>query len=708
MPSPKRRLDEAKPLYILPDDNLPEEVLIPAFAEAARAQCMVGFFTSASLSEIAAGLATYLQNPQAAFRLIVSPYLTEGDQHAMIEGSKAAQDLATSAMDAFVVTSNDLQTHTLRCLSVLLSQGRLEFRIALMKDALFHPKVWLFEVDEGLAVVHGSGNMTASGMRRNKEQVTVSRAWQDPNQSYIANKLRDEFERLWRNGDETCLVVNLPDAIEKKLLQFLPSGRQPTEDDFRSLFARASAVRGTETPTDDVPVPERQKFQVPTWLNYREGIFAHQGAAVDAWVSAGFRGTLEMATGSGKTLTAMIGAHHLYQQEKPLLVAIAAPYVPLIQQWCDEVAQFGVAPINLTIVGNASSRAAALSAARRRLRLGLHDIEVAVVSHDTLCTPEFQHEISLFECSTLLIADEAHNLGRSSFRENPPDVFQHRLALSATPVRQYDPEGTGAIFAFFGPVVFSFTLKQAIGTCLVPYDYFVHPVRLTQVEMDEWLDLTDQIKRNAWRSSSDSPDEFLAKLMRDRRALLETASEKIGVLDRLMAAEGYRQLKHTLVYTSDKDPRQMDAVNALLRARGVLFHQLTDQETGNRAKTAQILRSFMEGDIQVLTAKRVLDEGVNIPQIRQAYILASTTVERQWVQRRGRVLRLCPEIGKDHSVVRDLLALPPSLDGLDADAKGLVKSELRRAQEFASLARNAGLPGGALEVLHPLIEAVMM
>ncbi len=343
------------------------------------------------------------------------------------------------------------------------------------------------------------------------------------------------------------------------------------------------------------------------------------------------------------------------------------------------------------------------------MRIGLLDIEVVVVSHDTLCTAEFLSAIETFDCARLLIADEAHNLGRPSFIDNPPEFFEYRLGLSATPIRQYDEEGTEALLDFLGPVSFRFTLEEAIGRCLVEYDYYLHPVYLTKTEMDDWLDLTGKIKRNAWRSEDGTPDEYLSKLLRDRRALLETASNKVATLEALLAKEDTEDLRYTLVYTSDKGPEQLDQVNELLRDSNLLFHQLTAEETRSREQTRQIISSFQEGEIQVLTAKRVLDEGVNIPQICKAFILASTTVERQWVQRRGRLLRTCKTIGKTHSVIHDLLALPPNLaEDIDSDARSLVQSELRRAQEFASLARNAGRPDGPLTIIDQMVDAAYL
>ena len=500
----------------------------------------------------------------------------------------------------------------------------------------------------------------------------------------------------------------MPEAVRERLLRTYSSEAAPSEDELRALYARAEGLTEKPEPLEPVAVPGAG-FKIPGWLRYEDGPFEHQGNAVNAWCEAQYRGVLEMATGSGKTITSMIGAHRLYEEEKPLLIVVAAPYVPLIEQWCGEIVPFGIRPVNLTTAGGAAKRANELQKLRRRLRTGLSDVEVVVVSHDTLCTTEFRDSVGAFDCARLLIADEAHNLGRSSFIEEPPDFFEHRLGLSATPIRQYDEEGTEALLGFFGPVAFRFTLDEAIDRCLVEYDYYVHAVYLTDAEMDEWFDLTGKIKQNAWRSEGGKPDEYLAKLLRDRRALLETASGKVSKLEALLDEEDAGSLRHTLVYTSDKGPEQLDNVNHLLRNKNILFHQLTAEETANREQTRRIIKSFQDGEIQVLTAKRVLDEGVNIPQIRKAFILASTTVERQWVQRRGRLLRTCSAIGKTHSVIHDLLALPPGMDeGLDPDARGLVRSELRRAQEFAGLARNAGRPDGPLATIDRMVDAAYL
>lgn len=703
-----RSLEGVRPLYMLPADPLAEEVLIPGFQAADKVDCMVGFFSSEVLASLAPGLATYIAGSQNSFRLVVSPLLRAEDLAAIEDGLKSAEEIADRILEELIVTEDLLQRHTLKCLSWLLRERRIEIKVALMKDALFHPKVWLFENSGDVITAHGSSNVTYAGIRKNIEQIAISTSWQDPNQRYITNKLGYEFGRLWENKDDNCIVIPMPEAVRQHLLRTYSSDAPPTEGELRALYGRMTGFSEEPEPYVPAPVPTTG-FTIPEWLRYEDGPFEHQGKAVAAWCEAGYRGVLEMATGSGKTITSMIGAYRLYEENKPLLIVVAAPYVPLIEQWCDEIAPFGLKPVNLTTAGSAAKRASELQKVKRRLRTGLSDVEAVVVSHDTLCTPEFLAAVEAFDCVRLLIADEAHNLGRPSIINDPPEFFEHRLGLSATPIRQYDEEGTNALFGFFGPVVFRFTLEEAIGRCLVEYDYYLHPVYLTESEMAEWFDLTGKIKQNTWRDKGGKPDDYLAKLLRDRRALLETASGKVSMLRALLDKEDIGSLRHTLVYTSDKGPSQLDNVNRLLHDKNILFHQLTAEETASREETKRIIRSFQDCEIQVLTAKRVLDEGVNIPQICKAFILASTTVERQWVQRRGRLLRTCSAIGKTHSVIHDLLALPPKMEeGTDPDARGLVRSELRRAQEFARLARNAGRPDGPLAMIDKMVDAAYL
>ena len=706
--SPLRDIPRVRPLYMLPADPFHEEVLIPAFNATENVACMMGFFTSGVLASLAPGLATYIARTHTTFRLLISPYLSTQDAKAIEAGMRTPHEAAVSALQDLVVTQDALASHTLTCLSWLLQRDRMEIRVALMKNALFHPKVWLFTRHSDVLAAHGSSNMTPMGLHHNVEQVAVSRSWHTTDQHYITSTFLAHFDTLWHNRDRHCHVLRMPDAIRQRIINTYETNSPPTEDDLRRHLAAVTS--SSDRDAFRIPEPEEPAFRIPSHLRYADGPYAHQGEAVAAWRNADGRGILEMATGSGKTITALICAHQLYENRKPLFIVVSAPYVPILQQWFDEMTAFGLRPINLSALGGRAKRGTTLRRLAGRLRTGLSDVESVVISHDMLCTEEFRASIAKFgAASLLLIADESHHLGRGSFINDPPSIFTYRLGLSATPDRQYDPVGTAKLQEFLGEILYRFPLCRAIGTCLVEYDYYIHPAYLTEEEMEEWYRLTQLIRTNAWRTTEGRRDDYLERLFRDRRRLLETASHKLSVLRRLLDAEDRDALRHTLIYASDKAPSQLTAVNALLSELGFLFHPITANETSDRHQMRKIIKSFQQGHIQILTAKRVLDEGVNIPQISTAFILASTTVERQWTQRRGRLLRKSPDTGKTHSVIHDLVALPSPGTGDDRAAeRSLVSGELSRVEEFASLARNAGRPDGPLEFLHRMARVAYL
>lgn len=700
---------DAKPLFILPKDDIASDVISPAMKASEEVSIMMGFFSSASFAEIAPGLAAFLQKSTRPLRLIISPYLSAEDREAFQNGLRDAEKLGEDAVMRLIPQADELSEHTLSCLAWLISSGRLQVKIALMRDALFHPKVWLFHDSHKIAALHGSANMTGRGLRKNREQLSLARSWRSEDALETCNDLAQEFELLWGGGDEECVTIDLSKAIADKVLREFKGSKEPDEDDFNRLWRKAHSLSEDPVDVSSLLAEEQNRgFSIPEWLEYRDGDYAHQGRAIDAWEAQANRGILEMCTGAGKTLTALVGAKLLFDRVGPLLIVVSAPYNVLVRQWCNEIGLFGLRAVNMSEAGGVAARSRELAAARRRLRKSVSDSEAVVVSNDTLCTQEFQDEIARFPGPKLLIADECHNLGAANFVGNPPEFFDYRLGLSATPIRQYDDEGTDELFTYFGETTpgepcFRYNLEEAIGVCLTPYDYHVTFVELDGDEMAQWHEISEKIAQLSWKIQAGEKDPYLDSLFLARRRVLETAAAKIDALEGLLAEVGPRNLQYCLIYATDKDPTQLQAVNDLLNSEGVFFHQLTSDETSNPKKSKQILDSFQEGKLQVLTAKRVLDEGVNVPQIMSAYILASTTVKRQWVQRRGRLLRTCKAIGKESAVIHDLVALPPESELgnlVDKDAKKIVNSELDRVWEFARLSKNAAQTGGPFEAVE--------
>lgn len=667
-------------------------------------RCMAGYFHSSALRHLAPGLAAFVNGTDGTFRLLISPALDDADREVLRSANSEPERVLREACDSVMASSlldpSAVEQHTLACLGYLLASNRLVVKFVLMPDGgMFHPKVWLFQQGTDLLVAHGSSNATTAGLLFNFETVSVERSWATEEALDRAARLGEVFKRLWIGEERGTLTLDVTDGLD--LASRLGStDRAPTIDDYWRAWHEDAANGlgpplpiGHAYPSSNPLYSGSDRLEIPQCLQWQHGPFAHQARAVAAWEAAEGRGLLAMATGSGKTVTSLVCAARLQDSASPLLVVIAAPYKPLVEQWGAEVAAFGIRPLDLGRFSGAE-RSQALREAVRRLERDMSDVEVVVVTHDFLVSDALFDILDALpsKVTSMLIADEVHNLGRPRFLARPPEQFDYRLGLSATPVLQYNEAGTLAIADFFGPTVFEFSLGDAIGVCLVPYNYYLHPVQLERDEEEVWEELTAKLIRSGFRGGDDGTDgslspEVLALLVK-RRAVLEAAVAKVTGLVSLLTADGADAVKHTLVYCSDKRPEQLVAVNRALIDAGLFVRQITAEETSDRARTQQILDDFARGDYQVLTCKRVLDEGVDLPQVRTAYLLASSTVRRQWVQRRGRILRRCDAIGKKLAHLHDFLVVPT--DPSSATGRAILRQELDRGRAFAELAANAG------------------
>jgi superfamily II DNA or RNA helicase len=714
-----RELNQLRPLYTVPRDDLIGEVLVPAMASCASVRCMAGFFHSSALRHLAPGLAAFVNGADGAFRLLISPVLGDEDRAALRSATADPDEVlaraARTILDDAGLSPSALEQHTLDCLAYLLAVGRLFIRFVLMPDGgMFHPKVWLFKADADVVSAHGSSNATTAGMLFNFEAVSIDLSWSGSEALDRVVALEGVFERLWQGQEPSTLTIDLPVglALASRLGR---SDVPPTIDDFwRAWHVDAAAglapplPAGHQLPAVNPVFVGDDALTIPSGLQWQSGPFAHQGRAAAAWEAAGGKGLLSMATGSGKTVTSLICAARLQNAGSPLLVVVAAPYRPLIEQWADEVRAFGVEPANLARLDR-HERALAVRNAVMRLERRVTRVEAVVLTHDFLLSDAFDELLAAVPggVATLLIADEVHNLGRPRFLARPPERFEYRLGLSATPVLQYNEEGTQAITDFFGETVFEFSLAQAIGVCLVPYNYYLHPVELASDEEQQWDELTEKLIRAGFKGSDDEtaqrpPSRDVLALLVKRRSVLEGAAAKVSALVAQMKDAGLDDVRHTLVYCSDKRPEQLIAVNGALMSEGMFVRQITSKETVDRRRTAEILADFARGDYQVITCKRVLDEGVDLPQVRTAYLLASSTVRRQWVQRRGRILRRCDAIGKKLAYLHDFLVVPS--DPGSPSGRAILRQELDRARAFAELSANSGDPSGPFVTMEQLIH----
>lgn len=712
-----KALQKVYPVYEIPDDDLIGEVLVPAMSASHEARIAAGFFTSQCLAQIAPGLAMFLQRDSACLYLLISPAVEEKDLEALRRGITEPEQAIKAAVDRLfheaALSERALVHHTLDCLAYLVASRRLVVRFALMSSGMYHKKQWLLRSGDDWLAVHGSGNATTRGLLVNGEQMTVDRPWSDG----VAARARVErllrgWDRDWANRSPHVRSIELPDAL--RFLTARASDRAfPSIEDFWRAW-HADSARGLEPALPPgVEVPNTPLLAIPDGVQWREGRYAHQGRAVDAFQANGSRGILAVATGGGKTQTALIAATLEQDRHRgPALILVIVPSEPLMRQWARAVREFGanlVIPSELT----GPQRAGRLQEIRAGLS-GSEPYTSVLVCTQKLYTADESLRAFLETLPggvlAMLIGDEVHNLGSTRFLANLPMQFTARLGLSATPERQYDTEGTAALREFFGAEVFEFGLRDAIAAgCLTPYNYHLHVVELSEQEMTAYADLTRQLRRKGFSRADDGRDAGheaqIEHLLRKRRAVLEQAEAKIPALERLLLEIGVPNVARTLIYTSAKPAalggdRQLDQTNDLLRRLGVVFHEFTSTQTA-KAASDRYLELFGEGSYQVLTAMKVLDEGIDIPQTDTAFLLASSTVRREWVQRRGRILRQAE--GKRSADLHDFLVVPPRLGS--PEEKSVLQGELARAREFADTADNEYDTGGPREVIRHYEQA---
>jgi DNA phosphorothioation system restriction enzyme len=430
---------------------------------------------------------------------------------------------------------------------------------------------------------------------------------------------------------------------------------------------------------------------MPPTLQLRQ----YQRVAVANWFANNGRGTLKMATGSGKTITALAIATELYQKISLQVLLIICPYCHLVNQWGRESEKFGLKPI--LAFEEACSWQSQVAAGLYEVRSGDLAFLTIITTNATLMSDSLQSQLRYFPEKTLIIGDEVHNLGAPRLGQSLPRNIGLRLALSATPERYFDEQGTEAILDYFGPVLQpELTLADAIRQkALVHYLYYPILVELTEAETRKYSYLTKKIGWALWGDEKVEYNDALTPLLMQRARLIGAAANKLTALRELMINR--LDTAHTLFYCGDgsiegatrkKNNRQLTETTKLLGSE-LGYRVNTYTAATPLAERERLRQEFESGELQGLVAIRCLDEGVDIPAIRNAVILASSSNPRQFIQRRGRILR--PHPGKERATLFDMIVLPPDLGRATLEVeRNLLRKELKRFLEFADLADNAG------------------
>lgn len=545
------------------------------------------------------------------------------------------------------------------------------------------------------------------GARRHSESFPLHRSWVSEDQREYAIEEKERFELLWSEAITGIATWKVNDWLEDKLRESFGT-RSPTPLE----FVPKSNRRKKPVPFTEVTELMNLSFDdisllpaIPPSLSLRD----YQKNAVNDWIRAEGRGLFAMATGTGKTITALSAATqvslHYAKQNSPLLVLVVVPSKDLVNQWKADAEWFGFRPAICRSGLNRLQRDQlkdAFSAARlsngQRAEMVITTADSLTPQSDILMDDHFlQRQLRKHSGLLLVIGDEMHSLGTARRLSSLPDFPTHTLGLSATPKRHGDEEGTNELLEYFGAPVISISIKDAIYQykCLVEYDYTPIRVELTDTEADEYKKISARIAA-AFANNDEQAAEIAIRL---RTRLIQHATNKIPKLRKLMSS-GLSEKSHQIIYVAEgSNPTtqvvQMTEVQRILREEFSMKVECYYGETkSNRRESLQ--QQLAKGEIQGLVAMKCLDEGVDIPSARIGLITASTQNPRQFVQRRGRILRRDPENPKSRAEIYDFIVLPPP-GYISESEKTLVGAQLSRAAELADAARNR-------EVLFELIE----
>ncbi len=633
--------------------NLAQDLYAPSIATAIKYDRAAGFFSS-SVFELVKPEILEFADRRGRMRLVCSPRVSDADWEAISEGYR--QRFASTAQERGAALNElSLAQSTTHLLRLLVASGVLDIRIATTttSNGMFHSKVAIFTALSGRRIASvGSANESANAFSTlgNHEVIATFKSWESPEEMGRVQAVAAYFESLWR-GNEHDLVVK----------PFFGLGRQEQYVELEN----ESRERGEPRMSYDLR--------------------PHQLAALRSWHRSGHAGIVTHATGSGKTITALAIIRDWIKDGRPALVLVPSELLSL--QWfkiAQEVLD-DLDPRFLVVGGSKSDRGWEDSLAdftRSDLYLGPR---LTISTVQTAASKRFLSRIVPGD-HLLVVADEVHRLGSPSYRRCMTISAGARLGLSATPRRYGDPEGTSAIRSYFaGDLAPAFTLKDGIKTgALVPYEYWTHEVSLTESEQAAWDDATTKIEKAYALLPDDLTGEkelsFQFKMLLIKRArIVKNAEGKVAMAADVLSRE-FRDGDRWLVYCDNR--RQLKSVLESLNALGLPALEYHSAMLGSRRESMEHFRRHGG----VLVAIGCLDEGVDIPEVNKALVLASSSNPREFIQRRGRLLR--PAADKPLAIIHDVLTVPSPATSHKGEGLAIHRVELARAFQFAQNAIN--------------------
>ena len=690
---------ELKSEYRSLQDNIVTDFYIPILKESTIYKRAVGFFSSSSLVELSAGIFGLIQNG-GKMQLVASPKLSADDVEAIEDGIKRRDDIIQEALLRELYDhQGKFEQERLNLLSNLIATGRLELKIAFLEKnnhiGMFHEKLGLmYDSEQNVIAFSGSMNETENAFEINYEAIDIFTSWTSDSARVLSKEAA--FNAIWNDYEPSITVLEFPE-VNRKIIEKYRT---------HSIIEPFDSEIVPATP-DDL---EKKQSHIGPCIPESVEIRAYQQEAIDCWIQNNYRGIFDMATGTGKTYTALAAIARTYDDKaRNLAVIIVCPYQHLVEQWKKDIVFFGMKPIVCYSASSQKNWKDRLKTSVTSFNIGVQKHFCVVTTNATFSLEYVQNEMKRLKGNVLLVVDEAHNFGAKKLSNTLLEHYPFRLALSATINRHGDEEGTKILYDYFGKKCIEYTLKEAISNdMLTPYYYYPVVISLNEEELEKYLEITEAIRKNIHEDKNGKLiiTEYVKMLLIKRARIVAGAREKIARLKELM--QSYVDDNQILVYCGAttmhdvdyeegkpqiEEAKQIDIVADMLgNDLGMRISKFTSQE--NSDERERIKRDFAEGkQLQALVAIRCLDEGVNIPSIKTAFILASSTNPKEYVQRRGRVLRKSP--GKTYAKIYDFITLPfdvRTIENYDEEtinsARSLVKRELIRMSDFAEIAIN--------------------
>lgn len=650
---------ELKSSYETGEDDLLEEFYAPILKCAASYDRIAGFFSSSSLAVAARGIAEFIRNG-GKMRLIACPRLEEEDVKVMELASISPEKFFEEKLEnVFDELEDAFQEDHIMALGWMLANDFLEIRLAVVnfhgrfctvdeieKSGIFHQKVGIFTDSSGDKIsFSGSINETASGWLYNIEEFKVFRSWTEE-RKYL-DKDEEKFRAFWGNTRKNVTTYTLPESIKKKIIE----------------KARSFSL-------EKIIIENYRKY-----LHKKEkidllGLFFYQRDAVEKWKNNDFRLLFQMATGTGKTRTALGCMAQLMTLTEKLIVITACPQGTLSLQWKKEIEDSPLEfEASAVIDGTNRKWKDDLEEMILRVTIGYYNHVIIFTTHATGAKEEFMDMIhkSSDSISYLFIGDEAHGLGAAVTRNALLERYDYRVGLSATPGRWFDEGGTQILENYFGGEMFEFSINDALTTInpmtgktfLVPYTYHLEFVDLTEDELAQYSKISKEVHRMGYYSKeSDEYAKRLERLLFKRADIVKNAANKYEKLKQIL--HSMDQIQDLIIFVS---PEQIDCVLEIMYEMRIPSHSFT-MDTGTTAESKydglterqHVIECFKTGYYKALIAIKCLDEGIDIPSAQNAILMASSTNPREYIQRIGRIIRQAP--GKTEAKIWDITIRP--------------------------------------------------